>query len=257
MTKLAALLFDVDGTLANTELAHLNAFNLAFDEAGLEWNWSVDLYIKLLRITGGKERIHYFIKNYVSDFDTSIPQVEFVEELHLTKTKFYDQQMRQGNIQLRPGVERILKEAREEKVRLAIATTTSPENIDSLFSSTLGKEAIEWFEVIGAGNVVENKKPAPDIYNYVLKGMNLTPEACIAIEDSDPGVRSASAAHVPVIATMNEFTSEHKFNDAVLLLDNLGEPDMHCRVINKNRYDIKYVDLNLIRAIHSGLVTSV
>ena len=254
MTTLAALLLDVDGTLANTEYVHLKAFNLAFDEAGLDWHWSVDLYIELLRITGGQERIHYFIKNYVSEFDTSISQMQFVKKLHQIKTKFYDQQVRQGDIQLRPGVERILKEAREEKVRLAIVTTTSPENINSLFSSTLGKEALEWFEVIGAGNVVANKKPAPDIYNYVLERMNLSPEACIAIEDSDPGVRSANAAHVPVIATMNEFTSGHNFNEAALLLDNLGEPDAYCRVIDENKYDIKYVDLNLINGIHSSLV---
>lgn len=99
MTKLAALLFDVDGTLANTELVHLKAFNLAFAEAGLEWHWSVDFYIKLLSITGGQERIHYFIKNYASDFDMFIPQAVFVEELHLIKTKIYNQQIRQGDIQ--------------------------------------------------------------------------------------------------------------------------------------------------------------
>lgn len=254
MTELAAIIFDVDGTLANTEYAHLNAFNLAFKEAGLEWQWSVHLYKKLLAVTGGRERIRYYIENYVSNFKVSNPLSEFIEELHQVKSKHYAQQLDQGVIQLRPGVERVIKDAREEKVRLAIATTTSPINIDALFASTLGKEAINWFEVIGAGNMVKNKKPAPDIYNYVLENMNLAPASCMAIEDSEPGISSAFAAHVPVIATLNEFTSGHNFKGAALLINNFGEPHQPCSVILGDMYGKNYLDLNLIRQIHAEVI---
>lgn len=253
MTELAALLFDVDGTLANTEYAHLSAFNLAFKEAGLEWQWSVNLYIKLLAITGGRERIRYYIENYISDFDLSMPLSVFIDELHQEKTRYYVHQVNQGAIQLRPGVERIIKQARNEELRLAIATTTSPENVNALLISTLGKEAVEWFEIIGAGNIVAKKKPAPDIYNYVLGRMDLAPTACIAIEDSGPGITSACAARVPVIATMNEFTSLHNFSGAALLTDNLGELHLPCRVKFGNMHGKSYLDLELIRKIHADV----
>ena len=254
MKELAAILFDVDGTLANTEYAHLKAFNLAFKEADLDWQWSVNLYKKLLAVTGGRERIRYYIENHVSNFEASKPLSEFINELHQVKSKYYAQQLDQGAIQLRPGVERIIKEARKEQVRLAIATTTSPENIDALFASTLGKEAISWFEVIGAGNIVEKKKPAPDIYNYVMEKMNLAPAACMAIEDSGPGIASASAAHVPVIAALNEFTSGHNFTGAALLMNNFGEPHQSGSAIVGKMYGKNYLDLDLIRQIHAEVI---
>ena len=254
MKGLAAILFDVDGTLANTEYAHLKAFNLAFKEADLEWQWSVNLYKKLLAITGGRERIRYYIENYVSNFEASKPLSEFIGELHQVKSKYYAQQLDQGAIQLRPGVERIIKEARKEEVRLAIATTTSPENIDALFACTLGKEAINWFEIIGAGNIVEKKKPAPDIYNYVMEKMSLTPAACMAIEDSEPGIASASAAGVPVIAALNEFTSEHNFEGAALLMNNFGEPHRPGSAIFGEMYGKNHLDLDLIRKIHAEVI---
>ena len=167
MSKLEALIFDVDGTLADTERdGHRVAFNQAFDEAGLGWDWTVALYGELLQVTGGKERITLYVEKFLEDFELDEQYenlAEFAAQLHKRKTHFYLELLQSGAIPLRPGVERLINEAREAGLRLAISTTTTPANVTYLLSATLGKESIDWFEVIAAGDIVPAKKPAPDI----------------------------------------------------------------------------------------------
>ena len=181
MSDLQALLFDVDGTLADTERdGHRVAFNRAFADAGLDWDWSEELYGELLTVTGGKERIRYFLDNYLPEVTLSD---EEIAALHASKTEHYTSMLAAAVVPLRPGVRRLLEEAREVGLRLAIATTTTPANVRALIESTLGKEAMDWFEVIAAGDIVPAKKPAPDIYEYAMQEMGLGPESCIAFED--------------------------------------------------------------------------
>ena len=168
---LQALIFDVDGTLANTERdGHLVAFNLAFKELGLDWVWSNELYHKLLDVTGGQLRIKHYVNNYLPEFKTDDLDA-FALSLHQLKTKIYVRIVDEGAMPLRPGVTRLFQEARAAGLRMAIATTTTPANVVALISNTLGEEALGWFEVIGAGDVVPNLKPAGDIYSYVLDQM--------------------------------------------------------------------------------------
>jgi phosphoglycolate phosphatase-like HAD superfamily hydrolase len=176
MSKLEALIFDVDGTLSDTERdGHRVAFNRAFADAGLDWDWGVELYGDLLSVTGGKERLAYYLEQYRPDFQPPKPVAEFVADLHAAKTKHYLDILAEHGIPLRPGVERLLTEAREAGLRLAIATTTTPANITALLESVLpGK--LDWFDVMGAGDVVPAKKPAPDIYRYVLNELRLEPD---------------------------------------------------------------------------------
>ena len=240
---LQALLFDVDGTLADTERdGHRLAFNRAFTVAGLDWRWDVALYGELLAITGGKERMRHYVEQYRPDWpkpenpatapgdvqeaqmpreagtpgaavalggcsrrrSTSfVPEVvpppslesfsEIISRLHAAKTAHYTAMLAQGAIPLRPGVRRLLAEARTAKLRLAIATTTTPANVSALLRHTLGSDAESWFEVIGAGDAVSAKKPAPDIYYYVLERLGLPASDCLAFEDSENGVCAARA----------------------------------------------------------------
>ena len=170
---LQALLFDVDGTLADTERdGHRIAFNQAFADAGLDWEWSPELYGELLAVTGGKERIRFYLDKYNPSFQRPAEFDSFVADLHKAKTKHYTELLNTGAIPLRPGVKRLLEEARAAGLRLAIATTTTPANVSALLKNTLGDEGESWFEVIAAGDIVPAKKPAADIYEYTLKEMN-------------------------------------------------------------------------------------
>jgi beta-phosphoglucomutase-like phosphatase (HAD superfamily) len=252
MSRLQALIFDVDGTLADTERdGHRVAFNQAFADMGLRWEWSEDLYGELLSITGGKERIAHYLKVHNPEFMLPENSAEFIAEIHAGKTRHYLQLLEHGSIPLRPGVQRLLQEARAAGLRLAIATTTTPENVDSLLRHTLGEESLSWFEVIAAGDIVGAKKPAPDIYHHTLKVMNLRPGDALAFEDSENGLRSARAAGLTTLITVNDYTLEHDFNDAGIVLDSMGEPDEPFTVLRGNAGGARYLNLEMLHRIHA------
>jgi HAD superfamily hydrolase (TIGR01509 family) len=254
MTQLKALIFDVDGTLSDTERdGHRVAFNRAFDEVGLNWHWDVETYGKLLEVTGGKERIRHFINEFQPQFDPPADLNEFILKLHKIKTRHFVTLLKSGAIPLRPGVERLLKEARAKGLRLAIATTTTPENITTLLTATLGKDSIGWFDVIAAGDVVPGKKPAPDIYLHALKHMGLSAADCMAFEDSENGLLSSTAAGLKTIVTINGYTRQQNFNGAALVLDQLGEPEAAFSVLAGDAGDATYVDMSLIKRLFDGL----
>ncbi|NOQ68931.1 MAG: HAD hydrolase-like protein, partial [Gammaproteobacteria bacterium] len=153
--QLKAFLFDVDGTLSDTERdGHRVAFNQAFDEYGMDWHWDIETYGKLLAVTGGKERMKFFAEKFL-DQDKLPDNLEvLIPELHQAKTRHYTALLSTGAIPLRPGVERLINEARQRGFRMAIATTTTPANVTALLTHTLGAESIDWFEVIAAGDIV-------------------------------------------------------------------------------------------------------
>lgn len=225
--KLHAVLFDVDGTLADTEQdGHRIAFNAAFRQFDLDWHWDIDLYGELLQVTGGKERIRHYIANYAPKAPEEIDLQVWIADLHKTKTKYFESLMEAGKIPLRPGVARLINELRQQQVKLAIATTTTMENVTALLKSTLGEESITWFDVIGAGDIVPLKKPAPDIYHWVLNQLGLTAQQCIAIEDSENGLKSALAADLPTLITVSGYTRQQDFDGAAAVLSDLGEPSL-------------------------------
>ncbi len=166
-----------------------------------------------------------------------------------SKTHYYVSLLQSGSIPLRPGVERLLREARSAGLRLGIATTTTPENITTMLSAALGPESIGWFDVIAAGDVVPNKKPAPDIYRYALNEMGLSAAQCIAFEDSENGLVSSMGAGLKTIVTVNEYTRNDNFSGALIVLDQLGEPDAPFRVIDGDAGDADRVDVSLIRRL--------
>lgn len=253
MQTLKALIFDLDGTLSNTERdGHRIAFNKAFKEAGLNWHWDIDSYGKLLEVAGGKQRIRHFISQFQAAFDPPENLNDFILKLHKSKTRHFIALLKSSAIPLRPGVERLLKEARSEGLRLAIATTTTPENVTTLLTTTLGKDSIDWFEVIAAGDVVPGKKPAPDIYIYALKRMGLNADDCIAFEDSENGLLSATGAGIKTIVTTNDYTRQQDFGGAALVLDQLGEAGVAFSVLAGDAGAATYVNMALIRKLFAG-----
>lgn len=220
-----AIIFDVDGTLADTEDAHRKSFNKAFAENGLDWNWDVALYDKLLKVTGGKERIKYFVSDFLAGYTKPDNFDDFVKHLHKVKTAHYTAMLREGQIPLRPGIKQLMDDARAAGIRLAIATTTTPENVSALLEVGLGKDWESYFAANGCGDIVPHKKPAPDIYFWVLEKLRLAPEECIALEDSNNGLRSALAAGIKTYVTTNPYTHWHDFAGAACIFDDLSDLD--------------------------------
>lgn len=222
-----ALLFDVDGTLADTERnGHRVAYNKTFSEFGLAWYWSVEEYGELLAVTGGKERMRFYLDRHAKSADDKL-----INDIYEKKSAKFQNMIREGELHLRPGVKRILESARDAGVRLAVATTTNPGNVTSLLASNLGEQSINWFDVIAAGDIVAAKKPASDIYDYALSEMGIRPEGCVALEDSGNGLRSSRAAGLPTLVTVTDYTEDEDFSDAALVVDHFGEKGNPSRVI--------------------------
>ncbi len=254
MHELKALVFDVDGTLADTERdGHRVAFNLAFAEAGLDWNWSIDLYGQLLAVTGGKERIRFYLQRHHPDFRPpgGADVDAFIAGLHAAKTRHFTRMLAEGRLPLRPGVARLLGEAREAGLRLAIATTTTPANVEALLVHALGADAPGWFDAISAGDVVPAKKPAADIYHHALEALGLPAAACLAFEDSAHGLAAARGAGLETVITVNDYTRGQDFTGALLVVDHLGEPGRPMTVLAGDAGGAAMVDVPLLRRLHA------
>jgi len=252
--KLKALIFDVDGTLADTEEAHRCAFNEAFQHLGLDWNWSQAAYEELLATTGGKERLTAYIDSLDLTAADREALVNRVGIIHGTKTDIYTRRVLAGQVPLRDGVARLIEEARRANVLVAIASTTTYANVEALLRTTLGSNAIDLFAVIGAGDVVKRKKPSPEIYEFVLEKLDLSPDECVAIEDSINGVESAKAAGLYTIVTPNYWTRNQDFSSADIVLPSLGSAErplttQAAALVSHSMLGIREIDrqLNAIR----------
>ena len=211
---LRALIFDVDGTLAETEEVHRQAFNAAFRETGLEWHWDVRTYARLLKITGGKERILAYADEIgAKGVDPKPP--------HLLKTDLYNRSLRAGGLVLRGGVEALITRARAQGFKLAIATTTSRPNVETLFSVTLGADVLSAFSAVITGEDVARKKPDPEAYQLALSQLGVAAHEAIAFEDSRNGVEAALGAGLSVVVTPSLYTAEDEFSGATHLIPTL------------------------------------
>lgn len=221
--KLEALIFDVDGTLADTELAHLAAFNQAFAQEGIGWQWDVPLYTQLLEVSGGKERmLHYWkqVRPDVTDLGNRVQAT--IARLHELKTAAYEQAVRDGAVQLRPGVLKLIEAAHAEGLRLAIATTTSAVNIVALLRRAIGPDWQRFFTVVEDASTAPRKKPDPMVYQQTLARLAVPAAACLAFEDSANGLMAARTAKLATIVTPNDFTAHHDFTGALRVLPDLA-----------------------------------
>ena len=214
---LKALIFDVDGTLAETEELHRQAYNETFAAAGLDWHWSRDDYHWLHRTTGGKERMRHFRDTLGAD----TPSVAEIADIYARKTARYGALVAGGQLHLRDGVRELIAAAKSAGLRLGVATTTGNPNVDALCRACWGLPAAEIFDAVVAGDDVPNKKPAPDAYVRVLELLDIPAQAAVAFEDSRNGLLSALGAGLRVVVTPSMYTGDEDFSGAECVLPDL------------------------------------
>jgi len=250
--SLEALVFDVDGTLADTEETHRQAFNAAFIQFELWWDWSPQQYAELLAVSGGKERIAHYIETLDAPAAERARLRQLVPAIHREKTRLFTELIADGRSPFRPGVARLIREARATGRKVAIASTTTAANVEALVSSNLGQDAYREFAVIACGDQVPEKKPAPDIYNLVLAELGLPAAACVAFEDSGNGVRAAKAAGIFTVVTPTLWTVAQDFSGADLVLHSLGDPRAPLDLATEKLLGAKWLTLEALARLHAA-----
>lgn len=216
---LRAVIFDVDGTLVESERhGHRVAFNRAFAEAGLPYRWGQELYGELLKITGGKERLAHYLQAQGLPPTTAAARAA---ELHAIKNRYFLELVAQGELPARPGTAALLDDLASRDVRLAVATTGSRAWVEPLLEGLFGQNR---FEVIVAGDDVPAKKPDPAAYRVTLERLGLTASEALAVEDSVPGLKAALAAELTCVVVINDYTSDGDYRSAALVTDSFEAP---------------------------------
>jgi HAD superfamily hydrolase (TIGR01509 family) len=231
------LVFDCDGVLADTERdGHLVAFNQMWRERGVNWQWTLDQYAVKLRIGGGKERIASLACD--DDFRAAyaVPASEeawlaTVADWHKRKSEIFKQLVMSGALPGRAGVQRLAREAREQGWTLAVCSTSATASVQAVLDAVMGKELAGAFAGVFAGDIVQAKKPAPDIYNYAADTLGIAHRDCVVVEDSRNGLLAATAAGMACIVTQNALTEGEDFSEAALVVDSLGDPGEPARVV--------------------------
>ncbi len=218
-----ALIFDCDGVLVDTERdGHRIAFNMAFADRGIDVEWSIEEYKKLLKVAGGKERMKFFFEEngWPAQFDD---RVELIISLHKRKTHFFMQLIESGALPLRPGIKRLVDEAITQNIKLAVCSTSNEKSVRLIVELLLGKQRENNFQAILAGDIVARKKPDPEIYNLCIEKLNINPQECMVIEDSRNGLMAAKAANFNCLITTNSYTADEDFTEADIIVNELGD----------------------------------
>lgn len=222
---LRAIILDMDGTLCESEEVHRAAFNRAFAEAGLGWEWTQALYGRLLRVKGGVDRLRHYMETEADPAPAGDPDA-LARDLHGRKTRIFERLVAAG-VAPRPGVVRLMAEARAKGVRLALVTSASVPTATALVRGTLGPDGLGAFAAVCTGDRVARNKPAPDLYRLALRELeelNVGAAECIAIEDDRAGLASAAGAGIAVVVAPSGYSAGEDFAGARAVVTHLGDP---------------------------------
>lgn len=226
------LLLDCDGVLADTEeFGHLVAFNQVFEEFGYSFRWSNQDYACLLKIGGGKERVRKYALETGADLGFDGDLVAASVAVHKRKTEIYIELVNAGKLPERPGIRRLVNEALQADWTVAVASTSAVESVTSVLRAVVDPAAFAQIAGIYAGDMVEQKKPAPDVYLLALKDLGLDPRKVVVIEDSQAGAAAAHAAGLTHLVTISSFTGGDDFPHAAAIVDSLGDPGVSAALL--------------------------
>ena len=218
-----AILFDCDGVIAETERdVHRVGFNDAFKSKGLKDVWDVDLYGKLLKIGGGKERMTKYFNDvgWPLSLSNDDDKKKFIQDLHLYKTECFQVAVENGAAPLRPGVQRLIDDALKNGLKVAVCSTSNEAAVTTIVRTLLGPDRLKQMQIF-AGDVVQKKKPSPDIYLLAAKTLSLDPNRCWVIEDSEIGLKAAKSAGMKCVVTKSVYTKEENFDNADVCINDL------------------------------------
>ena len=247
---LSAVLFDADGTIAETEDFHRISFNESFKEFGLSWYWDEAIYKELINVGGGKERITYHINRAWPEMLEYKNLNKYITSILQTKNDIFSDYMKESKIKPRPGILRLLKELKEKNIRTGLVSSASQKNLNDLFINGLNINPDDLFDVIAHGETTANKKPSPEIYEWALENLKLPSSACLAIEDSPRGLESASKAKIKVLITPSKLMIDENFDDAITVLSDLGDENKPFQLISGKSFGFKKVDFEFLNKVH-------
>jgi HAD superfamily hydrolase (TIGR01509 family) len=249
--KLEALIFDVDGTLIDTEELHRQAYNQTFLDFGFGWDWDVNSYADLLTVSGGEARIARYIDLIDLPPSEKIRLRRMIPAIHREKTRLYGQLIASNSVRPREGVARLIGEAWRADICVGLVASSASANVDTLVSSALGPDLRKAVGAIVCGDMVTRKKPAPDIYELLLTMLRISAPAAVAFEDSANGLMAAKAAGLYTIVTPSPWTTGQKFESADLVLSSLGDPDMPLDSASAAEIGAPYLELANLKTMRS------
>jgi HAD superfamily hydrolase (TIGR01509 family) len=249
--KLEALIFDFDGTLVDTEELHRQAYNQTFLDFGFGWQWDPHRYVELLSISGGQARISRYIDLIDLPPAEKLRLRRLIPAIHREKTRLYGQLLASGNVRLRPGVARLIDEAREANLHVGLLASSAPVNVETLATTALGRGRRKAIAAIAYTDAVARKKPAPDIYELLLSMLRVSAGAAVAFEDSINGLLAAKAVGLYTVFTPTRWTSAQAPFGADLVLASLGDPGDPIDPTSAARIGTPYLELSKLETLRS------
>lgn len=244
---LRALIWDVDGTVAETERdGHRVAFNQALAEMGAAWRWDVETYGSLLRVAGGFERLIYDMEGRRDAPESASQRESLARAAHERKNRIYHAMLASGRLNARPGVRRLMDECSDAGIAMGIATTTGRRNVEGLLPVVLGPRWRDRFAAIVCAEDAPRKKPDPLVYRVALERLGIGADEALAIEDSPNGLAAAHASGIAVLVTRSQYFAADSFRGCAAVCDDLDSP------LSWHDGSAPRTDVDALRRIHDA-----
>jgi HAD superfamily hydrolase (TIGR01509 family) len=250
--NLVALTFDVDGTLVDTEELHRQAYNQTFLDFGFGWEWDADSYAQLLTVSGGQARMARYIDLLDLPPSEKLRLRRVIPAIHKEKTRLYGELIASNRVRPRPGIARLIDEARRADLLVGLVASSASANVETLVTSALGGELRKAVTAIASGDMVARKKPAPDIYELLLSMLHVSANAAVAFEDSTNGLLAAKSVGLYTVFAPSRWTAAHRSDAADIVLPSLGDPECPLDAASAAKIGAPCVELSKLETLRSA-----